>query len=819
MLKKILTLCLAVMMFSVTALASPGAVSLRAVYVADEDYIFTDAGSVITQVKEKATVDGEVFIDATHSASLPEAWDGITVSSYIVDGEEKVVPLSGSSVSETETLTVATDGYFEIENGMDLAAFARLYNKQVIPVTSSFRLVNDINLGSKPFFDYEIGGVGHTSTLSLFYFEGTFDGQGHTIYNLSLMTTGGKTPQHQRYSGLFRGVKNGGVIKNVKIINATMGLSTSSSSNAFPHSILCAHLSKGTISNVYVSGSVKNMYSSTTYGRVHMWGAICGQATEGLIENCHNAVNLTLSPTAKQNTDIGIYRSAASAVEYGSVIGIGGVVGNLPNGATATVVRNCGNSGEIYAPNYRAVAGVVGKIGHSVHKVENCYNTGNITGYGHVAGIIGWSRHEGNTADWFETNAYNRGDIVAVAEHTDTDTAKNRKDDRPYAAGILAHGPRDNNGTVVYSTGNVYTKTAANTDVNEVYTEAADGAYYNDGTKYVEITEETDLSTVTVRYNKTIGDGEEDDLGKDSYDADANPLTPDTVALLFSDNGSTTRTNTDAGSFYNAEYEGRATHYGTKVNDQGTEETDDDTKEFGNITTGTALTLDEFKTQETIEAMSAFARSNFVMDIGINDGFPIMQSQLDNVVAMADRYQIGSYTLGENTYNYELEVEVSRAGYVSLDVKPFGAEKVVIKAYTLDGATELGSTTISKAGIATVATGDETAVLIKATTGRAIIDLDLDGEQASGGSITSLRSGAIKVNLQTSEEAASVFIALYGANGALKAVEYAPAVTASDGQVSAVIDLTGEEVEGCTLKAFVWKNGKLAPAEANVKLQ
>ena len=106
----------------------------------------------------------------------------------------------------------------------------------------------------------------------------------------------------------------------------------------------------------------------------------------------------------------------------------------------------------------------------------------------------------------------------------------------------------------------------------------------------MEITEDTDLSAVTVRYDKTVGDGIDDDLGQDSYDADAEALTPNTTTLLFSDNTSTSRKNTGSGSFYNSEYEGRVTHYGANGETA-----------FGNITEGTALTLDEFKKQDIID--------------------------------------------------------------------------------------------------------------------------------------------------------------------------------------------------------------------------
>ena len=777
MTKKLLALSLVAVMLSVTAFAN------------GEAPVFTKAGGKITAVTEKATVGDDVILNATHTATLPEAWDGTVAESIDTDA----------------------NGTYLISNGAELAYFAAVV---AADNTVNAKLDADINLNSKSFNAYQIGGP--TTASDPIYYKGVFDGQGHTIYNLLF----GSTQKHQA-TGLFRYV-NGGTVKNLNVVGAGATLSSSGYSSIKQHSFVCAQLNNGTLENIYVTGEVKNFYNSAKYGRVNWWGAVCGAAyNNSFIRNCHSDVNVDFSKQVQTDT-----ASDYAEIDYNSsvITAIGGVVGRLAHDRgenKGTSVINCGNSGTIFAPRHRNVGGVVGSWADDVHSLKNCYNTGDITGYGNVGGILGSGKCGGTARNPFKLNAYNTGTITAVAENDIADVlAGNRPNstsDRPLVAGIAADVSNSAKGYAVYNIGEVRTKTAANTFENALtaYVEAEEGAYYVEGENYVEITPETDLSAVTTRYDLV---NVPDDGGRDAYDAEAEAQFPDWAALAFVT--PYTSTLTTSAIFYDAAQEGKRTARNTK----------------GSFTDGVALTLEQFKTQETVAALNESTYANFAMDIGINDGYPILQSQVEELVTDLDTYQIGAYNTYETVvveeateeteavtetittaHNYELGVALEKAGYVSLNVKPFGAEEVTIKAYKADGTTELDSVTVSEAGVITLATGEDANVVIKATTGRALIKLDLDGEQAGDAAVTALENGVIEATFATEQASATIAIALYGEGNVLKKVVYV-SDEATDGKISALIDLTDEDVSGCMLKAFLWAEDSPKPLTAEAVL-
>ena len=197
-------------------------------------------------------------------------------------------------------------------------------------------------------------------------YEGTFDGQGHTI------------------SGLHCSVSSG-VVKNVGIADSSVVATTGQ--DAYVGGV-CG-FNDGTIENCYNTGDVSGTGTSTD-GSGYA-GGVCGWNT-GTIENCYNTGEVS-----------GIYGFAYA----------GGVCGF--NGGT---IENCYNTGDVSGTSsygYVYAGGVCGLNDYGT--IENCYNTGEVSGtgtssYGYVSvgGVCGWNT---GTIE----NCYNTGDVSGTSEY------------------------------------------------------------------------------------------------------------------------------------------------------------------------------------------------------------------------------------------------------------------------------------------------------------------------------------------------------------------------------------------------------------------
>ncbi len=249
---------------------------------------------------------------------------------------------------------------------------------------------------------------------------------------------------------------------------------------------LFAGIRKATIKNITIFGNVK--------GKINV-GAVAGVDFEGSeITNCKNKAKITslnnsatdsggiggilgnLSSTGKitncineetvtteyNDNDIGGIVGITSAnggviqscVNKGAVSGnqrVGGIVGYLK---TKGNVRSSRNDGDITV----ASSNGGGIVGYSYGNITDCYNTGNITGNGVLAGIVAV------TADNIDiTNCYNTGEI--------------RSENNNFAAGIVANISA-NNKTVNLS--NCYNIGAVTSSKGfPVYSNKVEGAILN----------------------------------------------------------------------------------------------------------------------------------------------------------------------------------------------------------------------------------------------------------------------------------------------------------------------------------------------------
>lgn len=217
-------------------------------------------------------------------------------------------------------------------------------------------------------------------------FQGTFDGNGHTIKGLTIHNTAVDR------TGMFLQL-DGGTIKNLTLADVDI------TSTKYRVGALVGDMLSGTVSGVTVSGKVEVTcgYSACVGGVV---GQTSGATKPAVIENCTNRASITLQHSPVSNTD------------KGDDVMVAGIVGQVMNAVEGSIVRGCTNEGAITGDQTysKKVAGIAGQ---AYAPVVNCSNTGSITGKEDIAGIVGVSYNE--TA--YVANVWNTGVITASSNH------------------------------------------------------------------------------------------------------------------------------------------------------------------------------------------------------------------------------------------------------------------------------------------------------------------------------------------------------------------------------------------------------------------
>ena len=273
------------------------------------------------------------------------------------------------------------NGYYEINNGGKLFWFASYVNgdpTHVEEATSKHlinaRLTSDISLHNpKNSGATEWTPIGETSGTGTNAFAGTFDGQGHTISDLSITTL----PSGAVRTGLF-GTTYGGVVKDFTI----KGSITLSAGN------------KG--DNSGIGGAIGATKYGTAVSGVTSYVNISNTSANALV-HVGGVVGELYSSTAKQCLYFGSINLQNASDS------IGGVVGYINN----SEIGYCANLGTVKTATAGAyVGGVLGYLNNEYGKVHNCYNYGSVKNGGgnHCGAIIGWLR--GGTASNLTDNYY-----------------------------------------------------------------------------------------------------------------------------------------------------------------------------------------------------------------------------------------------------------------------------------------------------------------------------------------------------------------------------------------------------------------------------
>lgn len=209
---------------------------------------------------------------------------------YIVDA-----PWDGTTVTEPKK---DADGTYIVKSAADLVWLANqpTLDANKDPKLGSIKLESDIDLNGKE--------------MDAITFKGTFDGQGHTISNIVLVSYDGEPDAG---ASLF-GVRTMGTIKNLTIKNATADVNANENGNGYAGAVLAGIDDQGeiTLENVHV-------YNSNIKGVNGVGGLVGSQNAK--------SVKLTLINCSVNNTKVWNY---GVKDESGHVAGlVGRVTGTL----------------------------------------------------------------------------------------------------------------------------------------------------------------------------------------------------------------------------------------------------------------------------------------------------------------------------------------------------------------------------------------------------------------------------------------------------------------------------------------------------------
>ncbi len=259
-------------------------------------------------------------------------------------------------------------------------------------------------------------------------FSGSFDGQGNEIRNIHINN-------NEACLGLF-GVTENAEIKNLGItgkinfnsdqqydicVGGIVGLAEKT--------IILNCYNKAEVSSTNFTGGIVGDCNNTKISDCYNEGNISGNNAGGIlgysakeleIENCYNKGKISYNGTNNYSSGyiggIGgyIYNFKSAEIknlynegEVTSVGHTGGLFGYAVNDNVSVEFINCYNTGNISSKSNYA-GGLCGYSYCYNLKLKDCYNIGNVVGYSHAGGLIGYS---GSISI---SNSYNKGRVENI---------------------------------------------------------------------------------------------------------------------------------------------------------------------------------------------------------------------------------------------------------------------------------------------------------------------------------------------------------------------------------------------------------------------
>ena len=283
---------------------------------------------------------------------------------------------------------IKTNPYL-IEDAEDLKLLAEKVNGGVTYKDKYFKLTADIDLKNEPNWTP----IGTMLVEEGRPFQGTFDGGGHQIANLTISNGG-------QYGGLF-GYTEGAVIKSCNVTgevngyNCTGGIVGYANNNT--HILNCSFQGNvegdgeergGIVGHTSSGCEVSGCFVTGTVTGDREVGGIAGSGV-GTIKNCYALANVTATG-----------------------VNAGGIAGK----AYGVTIENCYYSGEVSAKDY--AGGIAGYVS-GAKTIRNCVSLAeSVTGIGFVNRIVGCVRQNTNLIN---NHSYNRTKLVIDGNTTYAD--------------------------------------------------------------------------------------------------------------------------------------------------------------------------------------------------------------------------------------------------------------------------------------------------------------------------------------------------------------------------------------------------------------
>ncbi|MBN1506692.1 MAG: hypothetical protein JW955_07590 [Sedimentisphaerales bacterium] len=231
-------------------------------------------------------------------------------------------------------------------------------------------------------------------------FTGTFNGQGHSVKNLTVPMT------MNSFIALFGNIAKGGLVSDLRVEDGSLDWQGTAQ-----HGVLAAW-NEGRIIRCGATGSVKaNMFGGILAGFnrgeiIECWaegkasgpdsiGGLVGFNSFGIIVNCHTSCRVYITDGREFNWGGGLVGQGCEDVivncwASGDVSGVRAsrVLGGLVGGSINTLIANCYATGNVSVGRLgRSVGGLVGSGG----TICDCYATGSVSGGDSLGGLVGGS--------------------------------------------------------------------------------------------------------------------------------------------------------------------------------------------------------------------------------------------------------------------------------------------------------------------------------------------------------------------------------------------------------------------------------------------
>ena len=307
--------------------------------------------------------EAEKLIPEIISANGTEGVDSVSGATYSSEGIKKAVEnaLAKSTAPDCfEGGSGSADDPFIINSASQLIGFAQSVDEGENYLGKYIALDADIDLSDTENWN-PIGAEGGAAKNLNKIFAGDFNGCGHIVKGLTIVTDESSAYADESNVGLFSTLLSTAKVSGVKLEDVNIrvagekvvragGITGDITSNAVSKAE-----GRAVVDNCSVSGSV----SAETDAAMVMTGGVVGRASgNAIISNC-------ISDTA-------VYSSAGSKIAYG-----GGIVSMAGND---TYVLNCADKGDITVltkSGFSLYAG--GVVGMMTSEQYNCISSGNVT--------------------------------------------------------------------------------------------------------------------------------------------------------------------------------------------------------------------------------------------------------------------------------------------------------------------------------------------------------------------------------------------------------------------------------------------------------